>query len=87
MEEAFKMRNVLQEFLGHQGAHRPTILGMREHIFTGRLVLIFYLISKNPILHFSYKLKSNSNIKFCIFACYENKKNLNQYLFKDFCRL
>lgn len=38
MEEAFKMRNVLQEFVRHQG-RQPTILGLREHIFTGRLVL------------------------------------------------
>ncbi|KAF5950988.1 hypothetical protein HYC85_012981 [Camellia sinensis] len=36
MEEAFKMRNVLQEFLQHQG-RPPTILGLREHIFTGRI--------------------------------------------------
>ncbi|OVA03950.1 Glycosyl transferase [Macleaya cordata] len=35
MEEALKMRNVLQEFLRHQGRHSPTILGLREHIFTG----------------------------------------------------
>ncbi|GAB2216129.1 hypothetical protein Droror1_Dr00023897 [Drosera rotundifolia] len=36
-EEAFKVRNVLQEFLQHRGKRHPTILGMREHIFTGRL--------------------------------------------------
>ncbi|CAH1454599.1 unnamed protein product [Lactuca virosa] len=37
-EEAFKMRNVLEEFKFHKdrhGQHRPTILGLREHIFTG----------------------------------------------------
>ncbi|KAF9621859.1 hypothetical protein IFM89_028447 [Coptis chinensis] len=37
IEEAFKMRNVLQEFLRHQEQHPPTIIGLREHIFTGRL--------------------------------------------------
>lgn len=38
-EEAFKMRNVLEEFLKtHRGQRRPTILGLREHIFTGRSV-------------------------------------------------
>lgn len=41
-EEAFKMRNVLQELLKpHSGQRRPTILGLREHIFTGRLVVPF----------------------------------------------
>ncbi|KAI4308102.1 hypothetical protein L6164_031209 [Bauhinia variegata] len=35
-EEAFKMRNVLEEFRkGQSGQKRPTILGLREHIFTG----------------------------------------------------
>lgn len=36
MEEAFKMRNLLQEFLKKHGVRKPTILGVREHIFTGR---------------------------------------------------
>ncbi|XP_031477694.1 putative callose synthase 8 isoform X3 [Nymphaea colorata] len=35
LEEAFKMRNLLQEFLHHSRKRPPTILGMREHIFTG----------------------------------------------------
>ncbi|XP_073110667.1 putative callose synthase 8 isoform X4 [Elaeis guineensis] len=35
LEEACKMRNVLQEFLKNHGEHHPTILGLREHIFTG----------------------------------------------------
>ncbi|KAI3865921.1 hypothetical protein MKX03_024071 [Papaver bracteatum] len=37
LEEALKMRNVLQEFLRHQGGRSPTILGLREHIFTGSI--------------------------------------------------
>nr|GMD62233.1 callose synthase 2-like [Ipomoea batatas] len=37
MEEAFKMRNLLQEFLKKHGVRNPTILGLREHIFTGRV--------------------------------------------------
>lgn len=38
-EEAFKMRNVLEEFLKSPSGRRdPTILGLREHIFTGRSV-------------------------------------------------
>ncbi|XP_029129775.1 callose synthase 7 isoform X3 [Cajanus cajan] len=35
-EESFKMRNVLEEFQkAHSGQRQPTILGIREHIFTG----------------------------------------------------
>ncbi|KAI8016592.1 Callose synthase 7 [Camellia lanceoleosa] len=38
LEEAFKMRNVLEELLKtHHGRRKPTILDLREHIFTGRL--------------------------------------------------
>ncbi|KAG5067213.1 hypothetical protein JHK86_010944 [Glycine max] len=36
LEEAFKMRNLLEEFNEDHGVRRPTILGVREHIFTGR---------------------------------------------------
>lgn len=39
MEGAFKMRNLLEEFSQtHHGLHKPTILGVREHVFTGRFV-------------------------------------------------
>ncbi|XP_020230516.1 callose synthase 7 isoform X3 [Cajanus cajan] len=35
-EESFKMRNVLEEFRkAHSGQRKPTILGIREHLFTG----------------------------------------------------
>ncbi|KAK9941340.1 hypothetical protein M0R45_017946 [Rubus argutus] len=34
-EEALKMRNLLQEFHRDHGIRRPTILGVREHVFTG----------------------------------------------------
>ncbi|KAK6164246.1 hypothetical protein DH2020_001110 [Rehmannia glutinosa] len=36
MEEALKMRNLLQEFLKRHDLRHPSILGLREHIFTGR---------------------------------------------------
>jgi hypothetical protein len=36
MEEALKMRNLLQEFEKKHGVRYPSILGVREHIFTGR---------------------------------------------------
>jgi len=35
LEEALKMRNLLCEFRNYPGALPPTILGFREHIFTG----------------------------------------------------
>uniref|UniRef100_A0A453TC54 Glycosyl transferase 48 domain-containing protein n=1 Tax=Aegilops tauschii subsp. strangulata TaxID=200361 RepID=A0A453TC54_AEGTS len=39
MEEALKMRNLLEEFLEkHDGVRYPSILGVREHIFTGSSV-------------------------------------------------
>lgn len=31
------MRNLLEEFHENHGVRPPTILGVREHIFTGRL--------------------------------------------------
>ncbi|WOG91817.1 hypothetical protein DCAR_0311072 [Daucus carota subsp. sativus] len=45
-EEAFKMRNVLEEFLKtHHGTRRPTILGLREHIFTGSVSSLAWFMS------------------------------------------
>lgn len=36
------MRNVLQEFdEGRRGKRNPTILGLREHIFTGRSEILY----------------------------------------------
>ncbi|KAI4306004.1 hypothetical protein L6164_029323 [Bauhinia variegata] len=45
-EEAFKMRNVLEEFRkSHTGHRRPTILGLREHIFTGSVSSLAWFMS------------------------------------------
>ncbi|KAL0353954.1 UNVERIFIED_CONTAM: Callose synthase 7 [Sesamum angustifolium] len=45
-EEAFKMRNVLEEFLKtHHGQRTPTILGLREHIFTGSVSSLAWFMS------------------------------------------
>ncbi|KAI3796322.1 hypothetical protein L1987_38989 [Smallanthus sonchifolius] len=45
-EEAFKMRNVLEEFYkDHRGKRRPTILGLREHIFTGSVSSLAWFMS------------------------------------------
>ncbi|GMH27282.1 hypothetical protein Nepgr_029125 [Nepenthes gracilis] len=46
MEEAFKMRNLLQEFLEKlDGVRCPTILGLREHIFTGSVSSLAWFMS------------------------------------------
>ncbi|XP_015901659.1 callose synthase 1 [Ziziphus jujuba] len=46
LEEAFKMRNLLQEILiKHDGVRYPTILGLREHIFTGSVSSLAWFMS------------------------------------------
>lgn len=46
MEESFKMRNLLQEFLTkHDGGRYPSILGVREHIFTGSVSSLAWFMS------------------------------------------
>ncbi|CAH9106641.1 unnamed protein product [Cuscuta epithymum] len=46
MEEALKMRNLLQEFLEkHDGVRYPSILGLREHIFTGSVSSLAWFMS------------------------------------------
>lgn len=52
-EEALKMRNLLEEFRCDHGLRPPTILGLREHVFTGRYVCYFSLAW---ILFYSYQL-------------------------------
>ncbi|KAK7256070.1 hypothetical protein RIF29_29503 [Crotalaria pallida] len=45
-EEAFKMRNALEEFRkDHSGRRKPTILGLREHIFTGSVSSLAWFMS------------------------------------------
>ena len=38
------MRNLLEEFNESHGVRPPTILGVREHIFTGRCVFKLYSV-------------------------------------------
>ncbi|XP_051207595.1 callose synthase 7 [Lolium perenne] len=46
LEEAFKMRNVLEEFGSENyGKSKPTILGLREHIFTGSVSSLAWFMS------------------------------------------
>lgn len=39
------MRNLLEEFHSNHGLRPPTILGVREHVFTGRYVLLKSFVS------------------------------------------
>ncbi|EEF43275.1 transferase, transferring glycosyl groups, putative [Ricinus communis] len=44
-EEALKMRNLLEEFKTYYGIRRPTILGVRENIFTGSVSSLAWFMS------------------------------------------
>ncbi|CAJ2664315.1 unnamed protein product [Trifolium pratense] len=44
-EEALKMRNLLEEFKHYYGIRKPTILGVREHIFTGFVSSLAWFMS------------------------------------------
>ncbi|KAG6633255.1 hypothetical protein I3843_12G034200 [Carya illinoinensis] len=45
LEEAMKMRNLLEEFRGNHGIRQPTILGVREHVFTGSVSSLAWFMS------------------------------------------
>ncbi|KAK3006725.1 hypothetical protein RJ639_017178 [Escallonia herrerae] len=44
-EEAIKMRNLLEEYRHYYGIRKPTILGVREHIFTGSVSSLAWFMS------------------------------------------
>ncbi|MBA0556771.1 hypothetical protein Golob_026847, partial [Gossypium lobatum] len=44
-EEALKMRNLLEEYRQYYGIRKPTILGVREHIFTGSVSSLAWFMS------------------------------------------
>ncbi|KAK3404709.1 hypothetical protein EUGRSUZ_K01027 [Eucalyptus grandis] len=44
-EEALKMRNLLEEYRAFYGIRKPTILGVREHIFTGLVSSLAWFMS------------------------------------------
>ncbi|RHN75731.1 putative 1,3-beta-glucan synthase [Medicago truncatula] len=44
-EEALKVRNLLEEFKHYYGIRKPTILGVREHIFTGFVSSLAWFMS------------------------------------------
>ncbi|XP_061360871.1 callose synthase 10 [Gastrolobium bilobum] len=45
LEEAMKMRNLLEEFHANHGLHAPSILGVREHVFTGSVSSLAWFMS------------------------------------------
>ncbi|XAR67942.1 1,3-beta-glucan synthase [Bertholletia excelsa] len=45
LEEAMKVRNLLEEFKGNHGIRGPTILGVREHVFTGSVSSLAWFMS------------------------------------------
>ncbi|KAK4778668.1 hypothetical protein SAY86_006196 [Trapa natans] len=45
LEEAMKMRNLLEEFYKNHGLRHPTILGVREHVFTGSVSSLAWFMS------------------------------------------
>ncbi|KAK9066428.1 hypothetical protein SSX86_013750 [Deinandra increscens subsp. villosa] len=45
LEEAMKMRNLLEEFRANHGLRPPTILGVREHVFTGSVSSLAWFMS------------------------------------------
>ncbi|PKI66617.1 hypothetical protein CRG98_012959 [Punica granatum] len=45
LEEAVKMRNLLEEFRANHGLRPPTILGVREHVFTGSVSSLAWFMS------------------------------------------
>ncbi|XWS47846.1 hypothetical protein CRYUN_Cryun13aG0020200 [Craigia yunnanensis] len=45
LEEAMKMRNLLEEFRGNHGIRAPTILGVRENVFTGSVSSLAWFMS------------------------------------------
>lgn len=72
MEESLKMRNLLQEFLKkHDGVRYPTILGVREHIFTGRyqVVVVNQNLDFDSIFYF-VDICNSSNIYLLIYAVF-----------------
>lgn len=45
LEEALKMRNLLEEFNKYYGIRKPTILGVRENVFTGSVSSLAWFMS------------------------------------------
>uniref|UniRef100_A0A0D3EU39 1,3-beta-glucan synthase n=1 Tax=Oryza barthii TaxID=65489 RepID=A0A0D3EU39_9ORYZ len=44
-EEALKMRNLLEQYDYYHGSQKPTLLGVREHVFTGSVSSLAWFMS------------------------------------------
>lgn len=44
-EEALKMRNLLEQYDYYHGSRKPTLLGVREHVFTGSVSSLAWFMS------------------------------------------
>ncbi|KAG8077957.1 hypothetical protein GUJ93_ZPchr0007g5696 [Zizania palustris] len=44
-EEALKMRNLLEQYNYNHGSQKPTLLGVREHVFTGSVSSLAWFMS------------------------------------------
>ncbi|XP_062206905.1 callose synthase 11-like [Phragmites australis] len=44
-EEALKMRNLLEQYSYYHGSRKPTLLGVREHVFTGSVSSLAWFMS------------------------------------------
>jgi callose synthase len=83
MEETLKMRNLLQEFLKkHDGVRYPSILGVREHIFTGRysceLALPHKFVTMYTTSHLNYPMIACLLLQ-CFFSCVVHVKSRDKF--------
>ncbi|OMO85718.1 Glycosyl transferase, family 48 [Corchorus olitorius] len=65
-EEALKIRNLLEEFSHYNGIRKPTILGVREHIFTGSISslawFMFWFMTRGGLSKASKTININEDI-------------------------
>lgn len=63
------MRNLLEEFRANHGIRYPTILGVREHVFTGRyyLTILSYFTNYGHVCFFCINLFDFILLQ-CVFA-------------------
>ncbi|GBG82854.1 hypothetical protein CBR_g36382 [Chara braunii] len=61
LEEAFKMRNLLQEFLRYNGNRKPTILGVREHVFTSGVSSMAWFMSQQETSFVTMGQRTSAN--------------------------
>jgi hypothetical protein len=63
------VRNLLEEFKMYHGVRAPTILGVREHIFTGRY--IFAIISELVVMWVVLERNLTWNSSYlCLLQCF-----------------